>query len=371
MKTQSAAESWVGSWSISPVDFSQSPFFFNNQTVRAAVRLSIGGNKMRLKFSNRFGGMPVVLSEVHVFIHRTGLRHPVLFQGSPMTGLQPYQEVIISDPIDLEIHDLEEVKVSMFFSGNETIETAYQGSSRVASIPGNSSSEVHVQEEHLHPEEALPLLTGIELYASETCMSVVTFGDSITAMDWPDCFAEILAEESMEIGVLRQGIGGNKVLTDSPEAFKYGVAGVERFKLDALNHAGVKAIIVLHGVNDIIHSAGSNPISQPVDAEEIIEGLKQYIGWAHEENIRICGATLLPFGGYEGITSIEENKRRAINDWIRNSGEFDAVIDFDRAVRNPDKPLELLPAYDSGDHLHPSREGAEAMARSIDINLFV
>lgn len=207
-------------------------------------------------------------------------------------------------------------------------------------------------------------------YTEETYTSVVAFGDSITAMDWPDCFAERLRKESMLLNVVRQGIGGNKVLQDSPASFPYGVSGIKRFKQDVLQQPGVKYVIVLHGVNDIIHSCGPNPISQPVEAKDIIEGLRKYIEWAHTKQIKIFGATIMPFGGYVGITSTEEIKRQEVNQWIRHSGEFDGVLDFDLATRNPEIPLELKPAYDSGDHLHPSKAGAEAMAQSIDLSLF-
>ncbi|MGM0924025.1 MAG: GDSL-type esterase/lipase family protein [Bacillota bacterium] len=124
-------------------------------------------------------------------------------------------------------------------------------------------------------------------------------------------------------------------------------------------------------MNDIIHSCGPNPISKPVEAEEIIAGLKKYIQMAHRESVKVFGATIMPFGGYAGITSLEERKRQAVNEWIRTSGEFDGVIDFDEATQNPENPSELFPEYDCGDHLHPSKKGAEAMAHSIDLNLFV
>ncbi|PLT28798.1 GDSL-type esterase/lipase family protein [Peribacillus deserti] len=369
MEKQSAAGGWAGSWSVSPVDFSSSPLSLNNKTIRAAIRLSIGGNQIRLGFSNRYGTKSVVLTEVNV-VKKDRIGGPVLFQGNTSVVMHPHQENLLSDPLELDTNDLEEIKVSMFFEKDETVESAYQGSSRVTSIAGiNNDFQIQLEDEH--PEEALPLLSHVEVYTTEKSLSVVTFGDSITAMDWPDCFVERLAQESIKIGILRQGIGGNKVLNDSPDTLKYGMAGIKRFRQDALSLAGVKYIVVLHGVNDIIHSAGSQPISKPVEAEQIISGLKQYICWTHEENLKIFGATLLPFGGYEGVTSVEENKRQAINDWIRYSGEFDAVIDFDRVLRNPEKPLELLPVYDSGDHLHPSSEGAMAMARSIDLGLFV
>ncbi|MED2971348.1 GDSL-type esterase/lipase family protein [Fictibacillus sp. B-59209] len=200
--------------------------------------------------------------------------------------------------------------------------------------------------------------------------SIVAFGDSITAMEWPDYFKERLVKESVPCHLLRRGISGNKVLTDSPEHYNFGVSGIKRFKQDALGTSDVKYVIVLHGVNDIIHSCGSNPISEEVEAEEIIEALKTNIKWAHEKNIQIFGGTLLPFGGYRGVTDTEEAKRQKVNHWIRNSGEFDQVIDFEAVVQDPNHPERLLREFDSGDHLHPSSKGSEALAECIELHFF-
>lgn len=372
---------WVGSWSVNPVDFSMSPLQFNEQTLRTKIKLSIGGSKLRLKFSNRFGHQPIFLSGVTVALAEKdssiaeGTNRIVRFNGDSSITIQPQQEVVFSDEIDLETVNLGSISISLFFSKKTAVTTAYYGSSECfTSIQGDYSlsSLFPVNEERKAPgiEPALPLLSGIDVLTDEAYSSVVTFGDSITAMDWPDYFAERLIIEGKKIGVLRQGIGGNKLLNDSPDSYRYGTAGIKRFKHDVIPQTGAKYIIVLQGVNDIIHSCGPNPISSPVTSEEIIAGLKKYIQWAHEKEMKIFGATILPFGGYRGITSLEELKRQAVNKWIRESGEFDAVIDFEFATQNPESPRELLPVYDSGDHLHPSKKGAKAMAYSIDLSIF-
>jgi lysophospholipase L1-like esterase len=372
---------WVGSWSVSPVGFSTSPLYFNEQTLRAKIKLSIGGSKLRLKFSNRFGHQPIFLSGVTVVLAdkdssiAEGTNRIVRFNGESSITIQPQQEVVFSDEIDLETVDLESIFISLFFSGDTAVTTAYYGSSECfTSIQGDYSRSAlfPVDEERKASgiEPALPMLTGIDVLTDEAYSSVVTFGDSITAMDWPDYLAERLIIEGKKIGVLRQGIGGNKVLNDSPDSYCYGTAGIKRFKYDVIPQTGAKYVIVLQGVNDIIHSCGPTPISLTVTSEEIIAGLKKYIQWAHEKEIKIFGATILPFGGHSGITSLEEQKRQAVNEWIRQSGEFDTVIDFESATKNTENPSELLPEYDSGDHLHPSKNGAKTMAYSIDLSIF-
>ncbi|ULT56172.1 GDSL-type esterase/lipase family protein [Neobacillus drentensis] len=369
---------WVGSWSVSPVDFNKAPLYLNNQTLRARIKLSIGGTKIRLKFSNRFGHQPIFLSGVSVALSKKdsdiaeGTNRVVTFNGEPAIMIMPNQEVVLSDEVDIKTVDLGSISISLFFSGKTKISTAFLGSSQCfTSVEGDyTDSSIFPIAKEADNQPALPLLTGVDVLNGEEYSSVVTFGDSITAMDWPGYLAERLVKAGKKIGVLRQAIGGNKVLNDSPESLQYGTAGIQRFRKDVVHQTGAKYIVVLHGVNDIIHSCGPHPISKSVKAEEIINGLHKYIQWAHESNMKILGATIMPFGGYAGNTSLEEEKRQAVNHWIRTSGKFDGVIDFDAATQNPEKKNELLPDYDSGDHLHPSKQGAKAMSDFIDLDIF-
>ena len=379
MQNSEITPKWVGSWSISPVDFSAAPLYLNNQTLRARIKLSIGGTKIRLRFSNRFGHQPIVLSGVSLALSETdsdiqeSTNLVVTFNGEPSIVIKPNQEMVMSDQVEINTADLGSISISLFFSGKTEITTAYLGSSPCfTSVEGDytDSSLFLMDNRESGDQPALPLLTGVDVLADDQYSSVVTFGDSITAMDWPDYLAERLVKEGKKIGVLRQAVGGNKVLNDSPESLQYGTAGIQRFQKDVVHQTGAKCIVVLHGVNDIIHSCGPHPISKSVNAEEIINGLHKYIQWAHESNMKILGATIMPFGGYAGITSLEEEKRQAVNHWIKTSGKFDGVIDFDAATQNPEKTNELLPEYDSGDHLHPSKQGAKAMSDFVDLDIF-
>lgn len=207
----------------------------------------------------------------------------------------------------------------------------------------------------------------------DTHAVIVAFGDSITAANWPRFFAERLQTAQLEhLSVSNQGIGGNRLLHDSPPGFEdwFGRAAVERFERDVLDVPSAKYVIVLIGVNDLIHPATVAPAHQEVSAAEMIGGYQQLIAQAHRRGLKIFGGTILPFGGYAGATLDMEMKRQTINTWIRTGKAFDSVIDFDKTMRDPGIPTRLFPAYDSGDHLHPNDEGARALAEMVDLGLF-
>jgi lysophospholipase L1-like esterase len=205
--------------------------------------------------------------------------------------------------------------------------------------------------------------------------SIVTFGDSITDgarstpdtnSRWPDILAKRLMEQpgNAKPAVLNAGIGGNRVLTDS--IYNYGINALARFESDALDQAGVTYVIVMEGINDI----GNGRQNPTPTAEDLIVGHKQLIEMAHTRGLKIYGATLTPFEAANYFTKEGEAKREALNQWIRESKAYDAVIDFDLATRDPANPTRLLPRYDSGDHLHPNDAGYKAMGDSIDLAIF-
>jgi lysophospholipase L1-like esterase len=182
-----------------------------------------------------------------------------------------------------------------------------------------------------------------------------------------------LARKGREIGVVDAGIGGNRLLHDAQDNVAFGVNALARFERDALEQPGVKYVVVLEGINDLGHAGSSAPVSETVSAADLIGAMQQMIERAHECGVKIYGATLTPFEGtvYPGYFSpAKEVKRQALNEWIRTGKAFDGVIDFDKTVRDPELPDRLLPAYDSGDHLHPSDAGYKAMADSINLALF-
>ena len=183
---------------------------------------------------------------------------------------------------------------------------------------------------------------------------------------WPDVLAERLRARkgAKPVAVINAGIGGNRILHDGGNV-RFGMNALARFERDALSYPGVKYIVILEGINDLGHPGSADrPLSETVSAEDLIAGMKQMIVRAHDRGIKVIGATLTPFEGTTNagyFTPEKEVKRKAINEWIRGSKDFDGVIDFDKAVRDPQHPDRTLPANDSGDHLHPNDTGYKAM----------
>jgi lysophospholipase L1-like esterase len=230
---------------------------------------------------------------------------------------------------------------------------------------------------------AWTFLAGVDVEAPATAGTVVAFGDSITDgarstpdtnRRWPNVLAtRLLARKGRELGVVDAGIGGNRILHDAQSYVAFGVNALARFDRDVLEQPGAKYVVILEGINDLGHAGSSATLSETVSAEDLIAGLRQLIEGAHERGVKIYGATLTPFEGtvFEGYFSAEkEIKRKALNEWIGTGKAFDGVIDFDKVVRDPAHPDRVLPAFDSGDHLHPSDAGYKAMGDSIDLALF-
>jgi len=182
---------------------------------------------------------------------------------------------------------------------------------------------------------------------------------------WPDDLSRRLAG-SHPFSVVNAGIGGNRVLTDVPNIWQ-GIAGIKRFNHDALTQPGVRDVILLEGINDIGNNAGPN--GAPLTVQDLIGGYQNLIAQAHAAGVRIIGATMLPDQGNTYYSAPAEQVREAANDWIRTSGAFDGVIDFDKVMQDPSNPVAVNPAYDSGDHLHPNAAGMQAMADAIDLSL--
>jgi len=391
---------WVGTWSTSPIDglknsailYGNDPIGFSNQTLRLMVRTSVGGHRVRVRVSNAFGGSPLVIGEAHIAIRAGGSAivaqsdRALTFSGSGTITI-PTGALVLSDPVRLDVPPFADLAVSIYLPGDtgpatwhwEPIQTSY------VSPPGDFAGSGD-----LPPSKMTTLhwffLSGVDVLAAEETMAVVTLGDSITDGElltpdsndrWPDFLAKRLqAWRGDAKGVLNQGISGNQVLNDL-----YGQSALARFDRDVLGQAGVSHVVVLEGINDIgipgyIAGALAGIPPQPsASTDDIIAGHRQLITRAHERGLRIFGGTLTPWIGsrafYPGYGTPEgEIMRQAINAWIRTSGEYDAVIDFDAAVRDPEHPERFLPAYDGGDHLHPSAAGYKAMADAIDLQLF-
>lgn len=373
---------WVGTWSASP-----STLFvdgFNDQTVRLIAYPSIGGDKVRVRLANTFGTESLKIGEAHIAVQSEGASiHPStdrqLRFGGRVSATIPPGAILVSDPVEFELHALRNVAVSVYLPGvtGPITEHSLAVQTNYASTAGNYTDAANLPVQSTR--ESWSLLSGIEVVADDDTRAVVTFGDSITDgfastvngnARWPNVLARRLHERHAKVAVLDEGISGNRVLHEG-QIPAFGPPALARFDSDVLAQSGVKYMVLLEGINDFGHAAPGT--AEAVSAEDVIAGYKQIIRRAHAQGIKVYGATLTPYVGtiFEGYYQpAGEVKRKAVNAWIRSSGAFDAVIDFEAVVRDPADPSRMLPAYDSGDHLHPNDAGYRAMANSIDLRLF-
>jgi lysophospholipase L1-like esterase len=356
------------------------PVTVSNQTIRQVVRVSVGGNRVRVVLSNAFGTAPVEIGAAHVglrdhdaIVKESSVR-PLTFTGSTNGRVLP-GATIVSDAVDLTVPEVSDLVVDLFLPGElgtgPSPVTTHNGASQTnyLSAAGNHSGEPAMTVERT--AGAWFLIARVEVAASADAGAVVAFGDSITDgarstadmnSRWPDYLARRLAaRKGKAVGVLNAGISGNQVLGDGA-----GVNALARFDRDVLMQTGVTHLIVMEGINDIgLARANLTP-----SADDLIAGHKQLIARARARGLKVYGATLTPFEGAAYWTAEGEAKRQALNQWIRTSGAYDAVIDFDQVTRDPTAPTKFLPAYDSGDHLHPGDAGYKAMGEAVDLKLF-
>jgi lysophospholipase L1-like esterase len=382
--------SWVGSWACSQQIPEQnnalSPDELRNATLRQIVHLSAGGAAIRIHLSNAFGAAPLHLMSVHV-------AHPVSSSSAaidPATDkavsfagrndvVIPAGAEYISDPLSYAVEAGADLAVSIHYGEPPQQETGHPGSRATsylvrgdlvsaADLPGAKKVDHWYQ------------LSGIDVAASDRSFSTVILGDSITDGHgattngndrWPDVLARRLqAAHFRNIGVLNEGIGGNHLLTDG-----LGPNALARFDRDVLAQSGVRCLIVLEGVNDLgglARTMEASPAEHAALVASIIAAYEQIVTRAHAHNLRVIGGTILPYAGsnYYHPDAASEADRQAVNTWIRATGHFDDVFDFDVVMRDPAHPDRLLPAFDSGDHLHPSPAGYAAMANAVPLSIF-
>ena len=381
-------EHWVGTWSnaLHEPDLGVPGLAnagFNNQTLRQIVHISVGGPRVRVRLST-FGASGLVIGAAHIARRATGASivpqsdRTLTFGGTPSITIPP-GALVVSDPVELNVPDLSDLAVSIFVSGN-TGPAAWHFEGRQTSFisPAGDFTASAVM-----PFSSTTLarfwLAGVEVVASKRTAAIVALGESITdgtqsTVDannrWPDQLARRLMAQpgNQEMGVLNEGIAGNRLLHDS-----LGPNGLARFDRDVLAQTGVAHLIVQVGANDIFTL---NP-AEEVTAAQVIQGHKQLIERAHAKGLKIFGCTLTPVEGFllpgtpfPVFSPAKEVKRQAVNAWIRTSGEYDDVIDFDRVLRDPNSPSKILALYDSGDHGHPTDAGYQALANAIDLRLF-
>ena len=384
-----ASANWVGTWMaaqqlVEPGNLPPAPGF-TDTTLRQIVRVSMGGRTLRVRFSNEFGRAPLTL--LAAAIARAGggsaidpaTDRALTFAGRTAATI-PEGTVLLSDPIAFELPALSTLAVTIHVRGAPPDVTGHPGSrttsylqaGRAVSAPGLPDA---VPVDHWY------FLGGVDVGAPPTAGAVVILGDSITdgrgsttnGNDrWPDVLARRMqaSPATAGIAVLNAGIGGNRLLRDG-----LGPNALARLDRDVLAQAGVGWLIVLEGINDIGTAAGARAKGEPAaTADDVIGAYGQIIERARARGIRVYGATIMPFEGfsYAGyFTPESEADRQRVNAWIRTSGRFDAVIDFDAIARDPDRPSRLSAAVDGGDYLHPSAAGYRIMGEAVDLKLFV
>jgi lysophospholipase L1-like esterase len=378
---------WVTSWTASPqnpVPGTLGSTGFHDQTVRDIIVPSVGGNMVRLELTNAFGRSPLQVGRVTVAVADLGAGvvpgtiHPVSFGGRVSVRI-PAGEQVLSDPVGMQVPAMQELAVSIYLPGRTGVATRHTDALQVnwLSTAGDHAGEAGVGAFTI-PTLSWYYLSGLDVRSSRAAGTVVAFGDSITdgvnssvgGNDrWPDRLARRLAAVSgPTLAVADGGIGGNRLLT---AARCCGASAQARFARDALDQPGVRDVIVLEGINDIGSSVGPLHSDTGLTPARVVAGYRDLIAQAHARGVRIFGATLLPYQGAGYYSLAGEAIREAVNIWIRTSGAFDGVIDFDAAMRDPADPLLLNPAYDSGDHLHPNDAGYQAMADAINLDMLL
>jgi lysophospholipase L1-like esterase len=347
------------------------------------VHISTGGTKLRVCVSNAFGERPLVLRSVYAGPSLPGkdgsidprMQLPVLFNGSAGTTV-PAGAEYVSDAISMTAAPLSDVTITMLIDKAPTAITTHSGARATSfALQGD-----HVLDAHLTSAESFAhwyFLGGVEVQAVSNAAAVVTLGDSITdghgattdANDrWPDVLAARLSKA--HIAVVNRGIGGNRVLEDG-----LGPNAVARFERDVLATPGARYLIVLEGINDlgVFDRTAAHPLEAHTALVNALEAaFVQMVTQAHAHGITVFGGTIMPFRGsdYYHPSDQTEVDRNALNQWIRTSGVFDAVIDFDKALRDPSQPGHLDPVVDSGDHLHPNPAGYQRMGELVPVDLF-
>jgi lysophospholipase L1-like esterase len=354
----------------------QPPLNINNQTLRQIVRVSVGGERLRVVFTNNFGSAPLTIGAASVAIRdkQSAIAYrsdrPLTFGGSSTVSI-PTGATLVSDPVNLMIPAQSDLAIDIYLPGD----TASGPSPLTIHTTGLQTNYVSPQGNYVRlgdiPAEKTTqnwfFLSRVDVTASAQTGAIVTLGDSITDGTrstpdtnnrWPDHLARRLTAQNIKMGVINSGIAGNRVMTDGA-----GVSALARLDRDLLVHPGVTHLIVLEGINDL----RGNPAATAAD---VIFGHQQIIERARARGLKVYGATLTPCGGSNGWTAEREEQRLAFNEWMRTSKAYDGVIDFDQLTRDPENPDKFLPKFDSGDHLHPNDAGYQAMAGAINLDWF-
>jgi lysophospholipase L1-like esterase len=346
------------------------------------VRTSIGGRRARIEISNAFGAQALMVGAAHVALRQKesaivpGSDRALTFSGKPSCTIPP-GALMISDPVDLEIPQLGDLAISLYLPGETGLPTTHSTGLHTTYVsgPGDFTSAAAIASGTM--SRAWYYISGVDVVAPASTGVIVAFGDSITDgatstvdadQSWPSHFARRLLSSPATAGfaIVNEGISGNRLLRDLA-----GANALARLDRDALVQPGAKWMVLLEGINDIGRGTARNAqASDAVTVDELTGAMRQIVDRAHLRGIKVIGATLTPYEGAAYYSEAGEVMRQAVNQWIRTGGAFDAVIDFDAAVRDPNNPKQIRTDYNIRDHLHPNDAGYKAMSEAIDLAIF-
>ncbi|MFV5535304.1 SGNH/GDSL hydrolase family protein [Acinetobacter pittii] len=384
---------WVTTWAASPQKVWNKDFVFptnipdqiSNQTIKQISQISLGGEAVRLVFTNQYGDQPLYIDKTTVgLVKGQSLKsksaYPVYFSGKLKAQILPGKQ-LISDPIQLPVPDHAQLMVNTFIQKPTTFKTFHWDAKQTSwLITSNQTANLNTPSSAKTTTARL-LLSSIEVKPKRKAHVVAVIGDSITdgataTLDantrWTDFLAKRLSPH--QVAVINSGISGNRLLTDG-----MGDSALERLKKEVFQYSGVKTLIVLVGINDISWPGTAFAPKQQIPTfEALTQGYKGVVDEAHRQGIQVIGATLLPFSGALPNTPLDNyyqpNKdelRQRINHWMRTSHTFDGVLDLEQGLKDPKHPDRLNPIYDSGDHLHPNDRGNQQMANLVDLNQLI
>ena len=382
-RAASPAEAWCATWGTAPAGppASTSTLGFSNQTLRLIVHASIAGSRVRVRLTNEMGSTPLRIGAAHIGLRASGTSlvagsgRDLTFGGRPFATI-PAGAPLISDPVDLAVPALADLAVSIYLPDSVQATTLHDMALQTSYVSPTGNYAAAATLPAQQSITCWPFLAEVDvLPVSSGTRAIVALGDSITDgarssgnqnRRWTDWLARRLQQEALPLAVVNRGICGNCMLSDYANALIAGRDCLERFDRDVLATTGAGWLFSLIGINDIVYSPSSNTISP----DELIAGYQQLIGRARTRGLGVVGATLTPFEGQAYYTPAREAARQHVNDWIRNGGAWDAVADFDLALRDAAQPTRLCPAYDSGDHLHPNDAGYQVMAQAVPLGFF-
>ena len=369
---------WVSVWGNAvSVAENRPERYARNITIRYPIHIPFSGRGVRLTFDNYCGTEPINLTRTTVFYG--GKFYPVTFEGGERRVTILAGENVVSDPLEIPIQADEILQVSFYLASFTLMRSVVYAQGPLSEglyANGDRTEDAHIDLETSRKTHLFYFLSNVSVLTDDENRAIVCYGDSITAQDWPDCLAlRCFREGYSKTAVIRRATSGSRILREySCLTYEsYGLSGEHRFAHEVPTD-GADTVIIQQGINDIIHPVGEEknvfrPMSDLPTVEELIDGLKDYIFQARKMGYKVYVGTLLPMGGWRTDAPFRQEMRHAYNEFIRTTDLIDGCIDFDAALRDPEKPDYFKPEYDSGDHLHPSRKGYERMAAEIPAEL--